>query len=262
MEKEGNGTMTQRAGISQGLPAVLSAISPAKAGGLGRTATAAVSIQIQQLECNRREPGTQMKSSGTGANRGNGDSLVEAAAARLRRPSNAIFRHLARIFHASWVARATRPSRRATGPAEGRVPLLAEVLPHNYSPSVPFPVGESPTGTGPDGIGIPPTQSGAGYEITVRRGSVPIQELEIESRSVSFCLMNKFSASDVLQLPVAERLQLVSDIWDSIADAPEALELTSEDKKLIDERLAARRKNPGAGSPWREVYDRITSKKK
>jgi putative addiction module component (TIGR02574 family) len=74
--------------------------------------------------------------------------------------------------------------------------------------------------------------------------------------------MNKFSAADVLQLPVAERLQLVSDIWDSIADAPEALELTAEDKKLIDERLAARLQNPGAGSPWREVYARITSLKR
>ena len=52
--------------------------------------------------------------------------------------------------------------------------------------------------------------------------------------------MNKFSAADVLQLPVAERLQLVSDIWDSIAEAPEALDLTAEDKRLIDERLAAR----------------------
>ena len=59
--------------------------------------------------------------------------------------------------------------------------------------------------------------------------------------------MNKFTAADVLELPVAERLQLVSDIWDSIADAPEALELTVEDKKLIDERLAARLQHPGAG---------------
>lgn len=74
--------------------------------------------------------------------------------------------------------------------------------------------------------------------------------------------MNKFSAADVLQLPVAERLQLVSDIWDGIADAPDALELTDEDKKLIDERLAARLQDPGAGSPWREVYARITARKK
>jgi putative addiction module component (TIGR02574 family) len=86
--------------------------------------------------------------------------------------------------------------------------------------------------------------------------------LKTERRSVSLWLMNKFTAADVLELPVAERLQLVSDIWDSIAEAPEALDLTAEDKRLIDERLAARLQNPGAGSPWQEVYARITSRKK
>ncbi len=74
--------------------------------------------------------------------------------------------------------------------------------------------------------------------------------------------MNSFSASELLQLPVPERLQLVEDIWNSIADAPEALQLTDEDKRLIDERLQARQGNPGAGSPWQELFDRITSKPK
>ena len=59
-----------------------------------------------------------------------------------------------------------------------------------------------------------------------------------------------------------ERLQLVEDIWNTIADAPEGLELTDEDKRLIDERLAAYHQNPNAGSPWDEVYARITSRKK
>jgi putative addiction module component (TIGR02574 family) len=54
--------------------------------------------------------------------------------------------------------------------------------------------------------------------------------------------MSKFSAADALALPVPERLQLVEDIWNSIGDAPHALELTEEDKRLIDERLEARRK--------------------
>jgi putative addiction module component (TIGR02574 family) len=74
--------------------------------------------------------------------------------------------------------------------------------------------------------------------------------------------MSKFSASDVVQLPVAERLRLVEEIWNSIAEAPEALELTPEDKRLIDERLEARRRDPGSGSPWEEVYKRIISRGK
>ena len=72
--------------------------------------------------------------------------------------------------------------------------------------------------------------------------------------------MNKYSESELLQLPVPERLQLVTDIWNSIADAPETLELTDADKRLIDERFEARQKDPAAGSSWPEVYARITSK--
>jgi putative addiction module component (TIGR02574 family) len=73
--------------------------------------------------------------------------------------------------------------------------------------------------------------------------------------------MSKFSVADVLELPVEERLRLIGDIWDTIADAPEALALTEEDKRLIDERLKARELNPNAGAPWQEVYARITSRR-
>lgn len=74
--------------------------------------------------------------------------------------------------------------------------------------------------------------------------------------------MNKFSAVDTLALPVAERLRLVQDIWDSIADAPETLVLTEQDKRLIDERLEACRQNPEAGSPWPEVWARVSARRK
>ena len=74
--------------------------------------------------------------------------------------------------------------------------------------------------------------------------------------------MSKFSVADVLELPLQDRLRLVEDIWNSIADAPEALELSKEDKEFIDARLEARHRNPNAGSPWEEVYARITSRKK
>ena len=74
--------------------------------------------------------------------------------------------------------------------------------------------------------------------------------------------MSKFSAADVLELPVQERLQLVEDIWNSIADAPDALELTDEDRSLIDARLKSREQNPTAGAPWAEVYARVISRKR
>jgi putative addiction module component (TIGR02574 family) len=86
--------------------------------------------------------------------------------------------------------------------------------------------------------------------------------LNDEAATVTLLGMSKFSASDVLELPVTERLQLVEDIWNTIADAPDALKLTDEDKRLIDERLAACRQHPGTGSPWEEVVARIAARKK
>jgi putative addiction module component (TIGR02574 family) len=74
--------------------------------------------------------------------------------------------------------------------------------------------------------------------------------------------MSRFSTAAVLELPVPERLQLVEDIWNSIADAPEALEVTEDEKRLIDERLEAFHRNPQAGSPWEEVYARLTSQRR
>lgn len=73
--------------------------------------------------------------------------------------------------------------------------------------------------------------------------------------------MSKFSASDVLELPVAERLQLVEDIWDSIANNPSSLAVTEADRKLIEERLDACRENPGAVAPAEEVLNRISQRR-
>lgn len=80
--------------------------------------------------------------------------------------------------------------------------------------------------------------------------------------AVILTAMSKFSAADTLGLPVAERLQLVEEIWDTIAAAPEALPLSEEDKRLIEERLEARRRDPQAGSSWEEVYARILARRK
>ena len=73
--------------------------------------------------------------------------------------------------------------------------------------------------------------------------------------------MSKFSASDVLELPVTERLQLVEDIWDTIASNPESLAITDADRELIDERLEACRTNPAAVATAEEVLNRISQRR-
>ncbi|MCL0048012.1 addiction module protein [Dehalococcoidia bacterium] len=75
--------------------------------------------------------------------------------------------------------------------------------------------------------------------------------------------MRKLTATDTLDLSVPERIQLVEDIWDTIAvkaDSVElSVELTEEDKKIIDERLEAYHQNPNLGSPWEDVFKRIVN---
>ena len=72
--------------------------------------------------------------------------------------------------------------------------------------------------------------------------------------------MKQITATDALALSIPERIQLVEDIWDTIATEPEAIELTEKDKKIIDERLEAYHRNPDLGSPWEDVYKRIAAK--
>jgi len=73
--------------------------------------------------------------------------------------------------------------------------------------------------------------------------------------------MKPVRLSDVLELPVEERLELVGDIWDSIAQVPDAVELTEAQRAELDRRLEAYRLNPKAGSPWTEVKARILSRR-
>jgi putative addiction module component (TIGR02574 family) len=70
----------------------------------------------------------------------------------------------------------------------------------------------------------------------------------------------KVSAAQTLALPISERIQLVTEIWDSIAEFPEEIELTPATRELLAKRLAAHRSNPRDGSPWQEVKLHITSR--
>jgi len=63
--------------------------------------------------------------------------------------------------------------------------------------------------------------------------------------------------ADILSLSVEERIQLVEDIWDSIAVVPEAVSLSEEQKRELDRRLEAYHRNPDTGSPWSEVKERV-----
>jgi putative addiction module component (TIGR02574 family) len=63
--------------------------------------------------------------------------------------------------------------------------------------------------------------------------------------------------SELLELPVEERLKLVEALWESVAECPEALELTTAQKQELDRRLTAYERDPDAGVPWAELKQRL-----
>ncbi len=71
--------------------------------------------------------------------------------------------------------------------------------------------------------------------------------------------MKKITATDTLELSIPERIQLVEDIWDTITAKAYSLELTEDEKKIIDARLERYHQNPETCSPWADVHQRIVS---
>jgi putative addiction module component (TIGR02574 family) len=69
--------------------------------------------------------------------------------------------------------------------------------------------------------------------------------------------MGETNIADLLELSVSERLILVEDLWDSIAQVPEAIALTESQREELDRRIEAHRKNPDAVLPWEEIRARV-----
>ena len=65
--------------------------------------------------------------------------------------------------------------------------------------------------------------------------------------------MSSINMQKILKLSLEDRIQLVGDIWDSIADSPSSLKLTDAQKEELDRRLADHEANPQAGRNWDEV---------
>lgn len=72
--------------------------------------------------------------------------------------------------------------------------------------------------------------------------------------------MGEAARKDILNLSIAERIELIGDLWDSLAESPEAVVLTEAQKAELDRRLDAYRKDPTAGDSWSVVRDRIAKR--
>jgi len=69
-------------------------------------------------------------------------------------------------------------------------------------------------------------------------------------------------STEYLKLSVSERIQLVEDIWDSIAaEASETIELSQAQKDELHRRVAEHRADPSTAVPWEQVRSRLFSGK-
>jgi putative addiction module component (TIGR02574 family) len=71
--------------------------------------------------------------------------------------------------------------------------------------------------------------------------------------------MAKPERDELLRLPLAERIELVEDLWDSIATDAESVPVPESHRRELARRRAAHREDPTAVRPWEEVRERLWS---
>lgn len=71
--------------------------------------------------------------------------------------------------------------------------------------------------------------------------------------------MNEAQLSELLGLPVDERIRLVGLIWDSIAAVPEPIEVDSDLRAELKRRLEEFEASPDAGFSWDEAKEHLSN---
>ncbi len=69
--------------------------------------------------------------------------------------------------------------------------------------------------------------------------------------------MQNLLPNNVLELSISERIQLVQDIWDSIAINSEEIPVIDSQKQELDRRLKLFQQNPDKVSKWQEVKQKF-----
>lgn len=73
--------------------------------------------------------------------------------------------------------------------------------------------------------------------------------------------MSSHLTEEAKKLSIAERITLVEEIWDSIAEENECFELSEAQKQELDRRLESFRTNPSLGRTWEEIKSEFLSSK-
>ena len=66
-----------------------------------------------------------------------------------------------------------------------------------------------------------------------------------------------FKSLGIHQLSVPERLELIEQIWETLPDQVDRLEIPDWHQEELAKRRSEAEANPSLGKPWREVVDRL-----
>ena len=67
--------------------------------------------------------------------------------------------------------------------------------------------------------------------------------------------------TEIRSLSVAERLRLLEEIWDSLAETPEAIPVTNAQRKELARRRRVHARHPSATKSWAEVQAKLRRRK-
>jgi len=69
--------------------------------------------------------------------------------------------------------------------------------------------------------------------------------------------MSAVNNINIQSLSQSERIMLAEELWDSVAEDQDNLEVTDSQKKILEERLAAYQASPEEGTSWEEVKNEM-----
>jgi putative addiction module component (TIGR02574 family) len=65
--------------------------------------------------------------------------------------------------------------------------------------------------------------------------------------------MSRVPIDHILELPATERVAIVQEIWNSMLEHPEQVEITAAQREELEQRWLDLQQNPDDGEPWDDV---------
>ena len=67
------------------------------------------------------------------------------------------------------------------------------------------------------------------------------------------------SHEEISKLSPQEKILLIEEVWDSLAEDPSQLPISASQKRELEKRLKSYKKNPHKTSSWQDVKKRLLS---